>query len=489
MKKFWLLLLAGCAMTLSPACNDKDEESGPTCPVDCSVPATAQIGSEMTLAGQGFAATAEVALRSSAEVETRLLNPEITAAGFTGLVPATLTPGSYTVVLYQEGTWELGTVTLTEAADCPVLTITVPDAIRLNQALEISGAGFTSGMGIVLENTADQSRTELTVALSGAGVSCTIPDGVSAGTYNVILTYDGSEWLIAESVPAAVYKRLKSVSLSVTTEYEGATVEALAEYLYESSQGTEMAMDEATALSTAQYYFGMGAFEPTTTTSVYTFSFDADGNPTSSTGKGLYDMTASEWFTFTVENNQLKGTNQQFEEESDDIRSFAWTMDNGRIAESTISYENRDARYLWAYDAQGFWTGVNNPDGSPYMALAYDAAKFTGSAGNAMFTYTASPQLNSIFGVDIAKMIFGLQTINIIEADQLAAILLNLAGTPSTALPATVLEMDDSTPTPTYQFDEEGYVTKIDWSVTGGKDVFFQLFDSNSKTSYVLVYE
>lgn len=476
-------------MTLSPACSDNEEENGPSCPVECSVPATAEIGSKMTIAGQGFAATAEVGLRNSAGTETRLENPEITAAGFTGLVPATLTPGSYTVVLHQDGTWELGTVTLTAAAECPVLSITVPDAIRLNQALEIAGAGFSSDMGIVLENTANQSRTELTAALSSTGVSCTIPDGVSAGTYNVILTQDSHEWIIAESVPAAVYKRLKSVSLSVTTEYEGATVEALAEYLYESSQGTDMPMDEATALSTAQLYFGMGAFEPTSTTSAYTFSFDADGNPTSSTGKGLYDEAASEWFTFTVDNSQLKGTNQQFEEGTDGIRTFAWTMDNGRIAESTISYENRDARYLWAYDAQGFWTGVNNPDGSPYMALAYDAAKFTGSTGNAMFTYTASPQLNSIFGVDIAKMIFGLQTINIIEVDQLAAILLNLAGTPSTTLPATILEMDGSTPTPTYQFDEDGYVSKIDWSVTGGKDMFFQLFDSNSKTSYVLVYE
>ena len=106
-----------------------------------------------------------------------------------------------------------------------------------------------------------------------------------------------------------------------------------------------------------------------------------------------------------------------------------------------------------------------------------------------MFTYDSAPQHNAIYGIDITKLIFGLQTINIIEADHLAAILLNLAGTPSTALPATVTEMDGSTPGITYQFDEEGYVTKIDWEVANGKDPNFQYFDASSKTSYTLIYE
>lgn len=170
MKKLWLLLLAAGAMTFAPACSD-DDDNGPSCPVACTVPATAEIGSELTITGQGFDAAAEIALRDDSGVESKLENPQITATSYTGTVPLTLTPGSYTVVLYQEGIWELGSVQLTMAADkdCPVLSITVPETIRLNEELEIAGAGFTSDMQILLENTADQSRKELTVTLSGRG--------------------------------------------------------------------------------------------------------------------------------------------------------------------------------------------------------------------------------------------------------------------------------------------------------------------------------
>lgn len=479
-------------MTLAPACSEKDEDNGPTSPVECTVPATAEIGGELTIAGQGFAATAEVSLRDGAGVETALEEPEITAAGYTGTVPTTLTEGTYTVVLYQEGVWELGTVKLTKAADkeLPVLNMVVPTAIRLNETLEIAGLGFSDDMVIVLENTADQSRTELTTALSSNGVSCTLPDGLTAGTYDVILTQGIYEWTIGESLPAAVYKRLKSVSIEVTTEYEGATVEALAQFLYEMSQGTPDEMDEETAKATAEMYFGMGAFDPSSTKTEYTFTYDANGNPQGSTLKGAYDEAATPWFTFTVNGDQISGTNNQFEEGIDAMRSFTWTLNNGRIDQSTVSYEKRDVDYVWAYDATGLWSGVNYAsDNSAYLTLAYDAGKFLGNDLNTMFTYSGAAQQNAIFGVDIAKLIFSMQTINIIEADHLAAICLNLTGHSSTALPETVMEMDGSTPAITYTFDNDGYTTGINWQVTGGKDMFFQHFDMNSKTSYTLVYE
>lgn len=142
-------------MTLTPACTNEDDDKGPAAPVECSVPATAEIDGTMTISGQGFAATAEVALRDAAGVETPLEDPEITASGFTGTVPATLKEGSYTVVLHQDGTWEIGQVTLTVAPvkENPVLNVVVPSAIRLNETLEIAGLGFTQEMGIVLRNT------------------------------------------------------------------------------------------------------------------------------------------------------------------------------------------------------------------------------------------------------------------------------------------------------------------------------------------------
>lgn len=483
MKKLWLLLLAAGAMTLTTACNEEDD--GPVCPVECSVPTTAEIGNSLTIAGQGFAATAEIALQSEDGTETKLEDPQISATGYTGTVPVTMTPGDYTVVLYQEGIWEIGAITLTKAADkeCPVVNVVLPEAIRLNQALEIAGLGFSEDMTVSLENTSDKARTELTTALSSSGVSCTIPDGMKAGSYNVILTQGIYEWVLGENIPAAVYKRLAGFSKKVVTAYEGVTLEALAEVLL--GMGYAPTMEEA--LKTAESFLPM--FSDSEEVTEYTFTYDADGNPKNIAKKEFYEETGKEWFSFTVDGNKISGTNNIFEEGSDDMRSFVWTMDKGRVDQAAVAYEKRENEYVWVYDALGMWTGVNYSSDSPYMLLAYDGGKFLGSEWETMFTYDAAPQQNAIFGIDIAKLIFSLQSINIIESDHMIAICLNLAGEPSMALPSTLKEMDGSTPAITYAFDNDGYVSQIDWETTGGKDMLIGAFDSNSKTTYTLVYE
>ena len=41
----------------------------------------------------------------------------------------------------------------------------------------------------------------------------------------------------------------------------------------------------------------------------------------------------------------------------------------------------------------------------------------------------------------------------------------------------------------TYTLDNDGYVTKIEWSAAGGKDMLMGIFDMNNNTSYTLIYE
>lgn len=485
MKKLWLLLLAGGSIVLAPSCNEETKD-GPVCPVVCTVPATAEIGSVMTIPGQGFAETAEISLRDEAGAETALQDPEISAAGYTGTVPVTLSEGSYTVVLLQSGIWELGTVRLTVAEDkeLPVLNVVVPTAIRLNQALEIAGLGFSEEMGIVLENTADQSRTELDVTLSSNGVACTIPESVKAGTYNVILTQGIYEWTIGEAVPAAVYKRLTGFTRTLATQYEGVSLEAIADALIDI--GYTSSKEEA--LIYAEMFMPM--FEDSEMTTEYTFAYDENGNPKSSTIKAMGAEQASEWFSFTVDGDKISGINNSFEEGTDGIRSFVWTMNNGRVDQAEIAYEKRNSEYIWTYDALGMWSGVNYSSNSPYLLLAYEDGKFMGSEGADMFTYDAAPQQNAIFGIDIAKLLFSMQSINIIEADHMVAICMNLAGQPSLALPSTITDMYGEILDITYTFDNDGYVTKIDWQVTTGKNLEMgNFFDSTSKTSYTIIYE
>lgn len=487
MKKFWILLLAGGAMTLAPSC-EKDSKVGPGCPVVCTVPATAEIGGVLTIAGEGFDAAAKIVLvDETTSIETELENPEITASGYSGTVPVTMTPGSYGLTLYQEGVWPLGGfIELKAAADKenPVMSVVLPEAIRLNQTLEIAGLGFAEGMGIVLESTADESRRELSVTLSSSGVSCEIPVGMSAGNYNVILTQGIYEWTLGENIPAAIYKRLAGFSRTLATQYEGVSLEAIADALI--NIGYTTSKDEA--LLYAEMFMPM--FEDSEMTVEYSFSYDENGNPKSSTIKGMGAEQASEWFSFTVDGDKISGINNSFEEGTDGMRSFEWTMYNGRVDQTAIAYEKRETEYIWVYDDLGMWTGVNYSSNSPYMNMAYDNGKFLGSEWQTMFAYDAAPQQNAIFGIDIAKFLFSFEAINFIEADHLAAICLNLAGQPSLALPSTITDMYGEILDITYTFDNDGYVTKIEWEVTTGKNLEMgNFFDSTSNTSYTLIYE
>ena len=504
MKKLWLLLLAGGAMTFTPACNNDDDDNGPVCPVECTVPATAEIGSEMTVAGQGFAATAEIALRDASGTETKLEEPEITSAGFTGTVPTTLTPGSYGVILYQEGTWEIGTVALSKATDkaCPVLSIILPEAIRLNGALEIAGAGFSDDMGIVLENAADQSRTELTTSTQSTGVSCTIPEGLTAGTYNVILTQGIYEWTIGTGIPAAVYKRLKSVTKKIATQYLNLTVEQVAETLAPMLGTTA---EELIASGNAQIYMDQ-MFSDGETTQEYIFEFDTNGNPNGSMRKNQSDETAVAWYTITVNDNEISATNNQAEEGGYDMFSFDWTLVNGRIdRETTVTPKTatssdpstkRTNNYAWVYDTQGLWSGVNYTNGSSYLKNLYDAGKFQDavegdneSAGS-IFTYGTDSRKNAIFGIDVAKILYTAQSA-IFEDNQIHAICLNVAGQASQELPTNIGIMDmtgqiSTNPALEYTFDNDGYVTKVAWNISG-KDPYG--FDYNEQSSFDFVYE
>ena len=92
---------------------------------------------------KGFEASAQLFLRNASGTETAAADQTVTAAGIECTVPSTLTAGVYTVVVKQNGSWDLGPVRL-EAAQNPVSSVVLPAAIKLNKTLEIAGNGFTS---------------------------------------------------------------------------------------------------------------------------------------------------------------------------------------------------------------------------------------------------------------------------------------------------------------------------------------------------------
>lgn len=464
------MLLIGCTAGAFTACSDGDDDQKPSCPItEYTVPSTAEIGGFYTVTGKGFEASAQLFLRNASGTETAAADQTVTAAGIECTVPSTLTAGVYTVVVKQNGSWDLGPVRL-EAAQNPVSSVVLPAAIKLNKTLEIAGNGFTSASRIFLE-TADaaKTRTELTAVPSSTGISCTIPDGVAAGTYNVILKHNNIDWTLGENIPAAVYKRLTGISYAMSQTCDFSTVEggveAVKAILLE-MVGNDQEM--------ADMYFEMLFSEGTNVVSQLSLKYGSDNRVTAvQQGEGA---DAADWYTFSFDGDKVSALNKMYEDGESGIRAFSWVLNGGKVESSNVDFMrtvsgevvSRPADFTWIYDAvNGQCTGVvYQSTGSNYVSFDFENGNYT--AGG-MFEYGDAGKKNNIFGVDVAKAIAGVTTS--LDDDHALACFLGYDGKASLNLPtATMFDAmseDDPAKAVTCTQDGEGYVTVAKWGGVG----------------------
>lgn len=470
MKKLWLMLLIGCTAGAFTACSDGDDDQKPSCPItEYTVPSTAEIGGFYTVTGKGFEASAQLFLRNASGTETAAADQTVTAAGIECTVPSTLTAGVYTVVVKQNGSWDLGPVRL-ETAQNPVSSVVLPAAIKLNRTLEIAGNGFTSASRIFLE-TADaaKTRTELTAAPSSTGISCTIPDGVAAGTYNVILKHNNIDWTLGENIPAAVYKQLTGIKYSSSQTCDFSTVdggvEAVKAMLLEMAEGDQAAAD---------MYFDMLFSEGSSVLAQLTLKFDGNGRVTAvQKGEGA---AAADWYTFTFDGDKVSGQNKMYEDGEPGIRAFSWMLNDGSVESSNVDFMrtvggevvSRPVDFTWTYDAvNGQCTSiVYQSNGSEYASFSFENGNYT---ANGIFEYGDAGKKNNIFGIDVAKAIVGI-TFQL-DDDHALACFLGYDGKASLNLPTSTLidamSEDDPAKAITCTQDAAGYVTAAKWGGEG----------------------
>lgn len=115
MKKNGLILLIINAVCLLNACSDEDYVLKHDSPVvDYVLPSFMKLGTEVVIPGNGFSSKAELYLKNEAEEMIRIMPEKIVNRGFSFKVPEDLPKGFYTVILRQEGDWELGNVRVIE---------------------------------------------------------------------------------------------------------------------------------------------------------------------------------------------------------------------------------------------------------------------------------------------------------------------------------------------------------------------------------------
>lgn len=468
MKKLWLMLLIGCTVGAFSACSDGEDDPKPTNPItEYTVPATAEIGGFYTVAGKGFAASAQLYLRNASGVETATTDPTVASTGITVAIPSTLTAGVYTVVVKQDGSWDLGQVRL-NAAQNPVSSVVLPAAIKLNQPLEIAGNGFTADSKIILKApAADRPDVELTTAVSPTGVTCTIPSGVAAGTYNVILKQNNIDWTLSETaIPAAVYKRLKEIKISSDDTYhtEQMDIEGLLAMGFSQSDIDDL----------------IGLFQMMSGSSVAAdelYVYNAEGRVTA-VQKPDAQGAMAEWFVFSYEGDKVSATNSQFEGSGD--KSFVWTMNDGLVESANVDFGSRSYDFNWSYDTDGYWTGTAYATNSkPYAVFEYANGNLSkvgiSSGGMAieMFKYENAELKNNIFGIDVAKALLHQAASGSFATENLLfANALGFAGKTSVNMPSGLILSEESTVALTYTYDADGYATSVKWSATGMDQVY-----------------
>ena len=86
---------------------------------------------------------------------------------------------------------------------CPVTDYSVPAKATAGSSISISGKGFAEGARIILMNAQNQETPAENISVSASAVTLTIPAGLPAGSYKVILRQSG-DWELGTITVEAV---------------------------------------------------------------------------------------------------------------------------------------------------------------------------------------------------------------------------------------------------------------------------------------------
>ena len=295
MKKLISMMLALCAIVTFTACSSDDDPTNPV--TDQVVPASAKIGSEVTVQGKGFAAGQTLYLQpdvtsSVAPPEKVAVEAKMSATGATFTVPYTFNVGKVNVVLQNgDDFWTLGSINLL-AADNPVSALDMPAEMALGKEIVIAGIGFAEGDMIALE-AGSESKPFSAVATSD-GLKFTIPAEQAEGDYNVFLVRGANYWSLGE---AYVYAERQIESLTISDNFKlamyGGMIGLEDDFLkLDFAYNNDGTLNKISSNSGLEWEFAYDGNTVTTTSNFsglpFKYTFDEHGRITSSLGYGIY---------------------------------------------------------------------------------------------------------------------------------------------------------------------------------------------------------
>ena len=437
MRKYLFILLAlALSCTESQIGNDAQMQPDPL--ELCVMPEKATCGEEVILQWNGFSDTASILLRSASGDECIVEIKVITESGLIFLLPLSLSPGTYDVVLMQDGTAVIGQLEVM-APDVPVTGLSVPASSVAGETVLIKGLGFVQNSGIVLVSS-DGTEYDVKVIHSASGLNVVIPEDLPEGEYQIRLVQDGYGWVISDSFRVASAAR-DLVSVAYQGPYLG---------------------------SAQVRYTWTVSYDPLLRIVLSETLIDADGT---------VEAGATDEYVSMASENAFELAADGFES-SNDIE-IIYNMDpEGGVASADVLIYGKSSmtNFVWAYDQDGFLTDVTYESKTGLRTFA-DFAYEDGNLirfKNASFGYT-DPSLKN--HPDAPDVVWGYMAVSEkFDPFLYFPYLLGWYDARSKCLP-TSMTIAEGTGTKTipleYVFDEKGYVTEMKWNDKGEAMVIF----------------
>ncbi|MFR3328840.1 MAG: hypothetical protein ACLTSL_01500 [Odoribacter splanchnicus] len=447
MKKIRIMMLMICSICAFTACSDDDDPT-PQNPVsNVKIPATAEIGTAIIVSGTGFTSTAQFTFKGT-ESSANVSQLTVVSTGVTMTVPMSLTPGQYTLVLKQDGEWELGSIELT-AASLPIIGLEAPTEGFTGQTINIGGNGYNETSKVYAE-AGDGTRTELTVTNSQSGLTCTLPANLAIGTYALILTQDGGEWTLTEEFEVIKYKRLVKIGwVNDMSEAMGG------EFIMESTFAISYSNNEPQSFKYANPSYGC---EMDYNIQVNNNQIILSINETDPAWEEILEGYVKK-VTLNVNDDLAQSNATTFYDfsSSDEINMSAdWTYTD---------------RYMKSYEGEGGFTT---------WEYTFDAGNLINASG-VSFEYDQTQKYTRP-GVDIAALLLQLQNIDYSnDWGWMYAAFTGLIGEKSAGVPVK-MSMEDPMMEETitheleYEYDDDGYITKVSYTDNSmGVNIYYHI--------------
>lgn len=429
MKKFLMLLCAVSALLVSCEKPDGPVNNGPVDnPMDkCEVPAQVRAGGEGTVIWNGFKENAQLLLDSEITGEVQLTIKTITASGITFSVPAATPEGEYMMILIQDGRHELGKIKV-QPMQMPITGLDVPENAQQGETVTISGMGFKEGCRVVFKSASGE-ETEMAVNMVNGGIEVTLPEDMPAGKYRISLLQDGLTWLLAENFE--VYENLVIKQFSAIRYYViSADTQLVMEW--------KVSREEPVTFTVSQYVIESGVEELN--------AYDQ------------YVMDASG--LITLEHDGF--------EDSNNIKvSYQKNSDGQVTVADVLRYGKKETTpFTWTYDSEGRLLDISSPKAS-LIYLEYEGDNMT-TFYQMSFEYDADGMVNHPYAPDVVWAYMSLSLYENVEPFLYFPYFMGWYTETSSQLPARIVKpTPDGTSTVTltlsYEFDADGYVTKMSW--------------------------